>query len=72
MNMPNFKSIPSPSFVLDMDRLTHNLTLLQDIQQKSGIDIILALKGFSLWHVFPLIKKYLAGATASSLHEALL
>ncbi|MEY3322631.1 MAG: hypothetical protein RLZZ417_2214 [Bacteroidota bacterium] len=72
MNMPNFKSIPSPSFVLDMDRLTRNLTLLQDIQQKSGIDIILALKGFSLWHVFPLIKKYLAGATASSLHEALL
>ncbi len=72
MDMPNFHSIPSPAFVLDMDRFMKNLSLMKDIQQNANVDIILALKGFSLWHVFPLVKNYLAGATASSLHEALL
>lgn len=72
MDVPNFHSIPSPAFVLDMDRFMKNLSLMKDIQQNANVEIILALKGFSLWHVFPLVKNYLAGATASSLHEALL
>lgn len=72
MNFLDYNQIPSPAFVLDLKRFTHNLKLLKEIQDKAGISIILALKGFSLWHVFPLIKKYLAGATASSFHEALL
>lgn len=72
MNLSNYNQIPSPAFVLDLKRFTKNLHLLKEIQNKTGIHIILALKGFSLWHVFPLVKEYLAGATASSFHEALL
>ena len=72
MNLSDYNQIPSPAFVLDLKRFTRNLDLLKEIQEKANINIILALKGFSLWHVFPLIKKYLAGATASSFHEALL
>jgi carboxynorspermidine decarboxylase len=72
MELSDYSNIPSPCFVLDTDRLVHNLSLLKDVQEKGDVQIILALKGFALWHVFPLIKKFLAGATASSLHEALL
>ncbi|MDP4810579.1 MAG: carboxynorspermidine decarboxylase, partial [Saprospiraceae bacterium] len=72
MNLSDYNQIPSPAFVLDLKRFARNLDLLKEIQEKANINIILALKGFSLWHVFPIIKKYLAGATASSFHEALL
>jgi carboxynorspermidine decarboxylase len=70
INMSYYPSIPSPCYVLEENLLIANLELLQRVQQEAGIDIICALKGFSFYHEFPLVKKYLAGATASSLHEA--
>ncbi len=45
---------------------------MQYVQEKAGIQIILALKGFSMFSVFPLVAKYLKGTTSSSLHEAML
>ena len=68
--MINYDKIPSPAYVLDEARLRRNLELIQRVQQEAGVQVILALKGFSMWRVFPLVKQYLAGATASSLHEA--
>jgi carboxynorspermidine decarboxylase len=68
--MIDYSKVPSPSFVLDMARLRKNLELIQRVQQESGAKVILALKGFAMWRVFPFVKQYLAGATASSLHEA--
>lgn len=65
-----YPHIPSPSFVLEEDLLIHNLKLLQKVQKETGVEIICALKGFSFYHEFPLVRKYLAGGTASSLHEA--
>lgn len=65
-----FPAIPSPCFVLEENLLLKNLRLLQRVQQEAGIEIICALKGFSFYHEFPLVRQYLAGATASSLHEA--
>ncbi len=61
---------PSPAFVLDEALLRKNLELIADVQQRAGVEIILALKGFSMWSVFPFVKQYLSGATASSLNEA--
>lgn len=69
MNAP---VIPSPCFVLEEARLVRNLQLMKEIQEQSGAQIILAFKGFAMWSVFPVIRKYLKGATASSLHEAIL
>lgn len=69
MSIP-YQHIPSPSFVLDVRRLRKNLQLMAEVQEKAGVSIILALKGFALWRVFPLIHEYLQGATASSLAEA--
>ena len=63
-------SIPSPCFVLDENRLIRNLELMQRVQEEAGVSIILAFKGFAMWSIFPLVRKYLQGATASSLYEA--
>lgn len=60
----------SPSWVIDRDLLEANLKILNDVQKQSGAKILLALKGFSTWCTFDLVKKYLTGATASSPHEA--
>jgi len=68
--MINYAQAPSPSFLLDESRLRRNLELISSVQERAGVSIILALKGFSMWRVFPLVKQYLKGATASSLHEA--
>ena len=68
--MSYYPSIPSPCYVLEENLLISNLELLKHVQQEAGIEIICALKGFSFYHEFPLVKQYLAGATASSLHEA--
>ncbi len=62
--------IPSPSYVLEAAKLRKNLELMQDVAQRADIHIILALKAFSFYPVFPFIKQYLHGATASSLFEA--
>lgn len=66
----DFNKIPSPCFVLEERLLLQNLQLLQSVQEQAGCKIILALKGFSMYPVFGLVRQYLSGATASSLHEA--
>lgn len=70
IKMNYYPSIPSPCYVLEENLLISNLELLERVQKEAGIEIICALKGFSFYHEFPLVKQYLAGATASSLHEA--
>lgn len=63
-------NIPSPCYVCEEAKLIKNLTLMQEVQKRTGVDIILALKGFSMWSTFPLVSEYLKGATASSVWEA--
>ena len=66
-NNPN---IPSPCYVLEEAKLIDNLKLMAHVQAATGVDIILALKGFSMWSCFDLVSKYLQGGTASALWEA--
>lgn len=63
-------AIPSPCYVMDEAKLRANLELMKRVQMESGATIILALKGFSMWSTFPLVKQYLKGCTASSVWEA--
>jgi carboxynorspermidine decarboxylase len=65
-----FQQIPSPCFVLEERLLRHNLEILKRVQQASRARIICALKGYSMFSTFPLVRQYLPGTTASSLHEA--
>ncbi|GAA0341407.1 carboxynorspermidine decarboxylase [Bowmanella denitrificans] len=62
--------IPSPCYVCEEARLEANLQLMQRVQKEAGVNIILALKGFSMWSTFPLVGQYLQGCTASSVWEA--
>ena len=64
--------IPSPCFVLEESLLRHNLEIIGRVQRESGASIILAFKGFAMWRAFPILREYISGATASSLHEAML
>jgi carboxynorspermidine decarboxylase len=63
---------PTPSYIIQLDRLEANCQLLQSIAEHSGAKILLALKGFACHRVFPTIKPYLSGTASSGLHEALL
>jgi len=61
---------PSPAYVVDIGRLRHNLAILDDVQKRSDARILLALKAFAMWSVFPVIRETLYGVCASSPWEA--
>lgn len=62
--------VETPCFVTDLGALEANLKILADVQQRAGCTILLALKGFAQWSTFPLVRRYLPGATSSSIAEA--
>ncbi len=62
--------IETPIYLLEEVKLEENLKLLKEVQDRSGVKILLALKGFALYKSFDLVKKYLKGCCASGLHEA--
>lgn len=66
----DFSALPSPCYIVDERLLEKNLKILHSVQQRTGCSILLALKGFSMYSVFPLVGKYLKGVTSSSLFEA--
>ena len=66
----DYENLPSPLHLTDEVALESNLKVFQKIQDRTGAKILLALKAFAQFSLFPLIKKYLKGATASSLFEA--
>jgi carboxynorspermidine decarboxylase len=68
--MIDYSKIPSPCYLLEESLLRRNLELMNGVQERAGISIILAFKGFAMWSAFPLVRQYLKGATASSLSEA--
>jgi carboxynorspermidine decarboxylase len=70
INKPIPSTIPSPCFVLEEQLLARNLAIFDRVQTSAPIRVMLALKGFSLFHSFPQIRTTLKGASASSLWEA--
>jgi carboxynorspermidine decarboxylase len=66
----DISQLETPCFVTDLGALEANLKILDDVQRRAGCTILLALKGFAQWSTFPLVRKYLAGATSSSVAEA--
>lgn len=66
----DFNQVPTPSYVIDEQLLIRNLEILKSVMDRTGCEILLAQKAFSMYSVYPLIGKYLSGTTASSLFEA--
>ena len=50
--------------------LRRNLSLIRDVAEKSGAEVILAFKAFALWRTFPIFREYISHTTASSPYEA--
>ncbi|MDO5141882.1 MAG: carboxynorspermidine decarboxylase [Eubacteriales bacterium] len=65
-----FTQLPTPCFIVDENRLVQNLAVLRDVADRTGAKILLAQKAFSTFAVYPLLREYLAGTTASGLYEA--
>ncbi|MCK9573440.1 MAG: carboxynorspermidine decarboxylase [Candidatus Omnitrophica bacterium] len=60
----------TPYYLIYESKLLKNLKIIERIKKASGAKFVLALKCFSTWAVFPLMRKYLDGTTSSSLYEA--
>lgn len=60
----------TPYFLVEEERLLHNLEILRDVKERSGCKILLAQKAFSMYSCYPLIAEYLDGSAASGLYEA--
>ncbi len=69
MIMPK-KSNAMSRYVIDEAALTRNLEILASVRERAGVKILLAQKAFSCFALYPLVAKYLHGATASGLFEA--
>lgn len=65
-----FDDLPTPCYVVDEELLEKNLKIIRGVAQRSGAKILLAQKAFSMFAVYPLIKKYIDGTAASGLYEA--
>ena len=66
----DISALETPCYVTDLGALERNLQLLRSVMDRADCTILLALKGFAQWSTFPLVRKYLAGATSSSVAEA--
>jgi len=60
----------TPYYLIDETGLKKNLEIIRFIREESGAKSVLALKCFSTWCVFDLMRQYMDGTTSSSLFEA--
>lgn len=70
MDTAVFKDIKTPSYVIDENKLIHNLKILNGVEKETSCHILLAQKAFSAYAMYPLIGQYISGTTASGLYEA--
>jgi len=68
--MEGFGALRTPCYVVDEALLQKNLKILSDVADRSGARILLAQKAFSMFRVYPLLSRHLAGTAASGLYEA--
>ncbi len=64
--------LETPCYIVNECRVEENLRIIERVQAATDCKMLLALKGFAMWSLFPLIRKYMPGIAASSLNEALL
>ncbi|MCS7230558.1 MAG: carboxynorspermidine decarboxylase [Elusimicrobiota bacterium] len=65
---PNI-NIETPYYFIDEKKIFKNLKKISWLKEKTGVKVVLALKCFSTWSVFGLLREYLDGTTSSSLYE---
>jgi len=60
----------TPYYLIDETKLVTNLEKIKWVRDSAGAKSVLALKCFSTWSVFDLMRQYMDGTTSSSLYEA--
>jgi len=66
----DFGAVPTPCHIVDTECLRRNLVVLASVRERARCKVLLALKGFAMFSLFPLCRQHLSGASASSLWEA--
>ncbi len=62
--------LKTPCYLIDRGRIEENCRLLARVRERTGCRVLLALKAFAAFSLFPLIRKHLDGVCASGLYEA--
>lgn len=68
--MFDYSKIPTPCYVMEEELLRKNLSLIKNVAESAGVEIILAFKAFAMWKSFPIFREYIKYTTASSEYEA--
>ena len=66
----DLNAINTPYYIVDEKLIIKNLEILKSVMDRTGCEILLAQKAFSMFSLYPLIGEYLSGTTASGLFEA--
>jgi len=64
------EKLTTPYYLIDESLLLENMKKIEYLRNTAGVKSVLALKCFSTWSVFELMKQYMDGTTSSSLYEA--
>lgn len=62
--------VPTPSYVIDLERLEKNLKTLRQVADDAACRVLLAQKAYSAYDTYSLISRYLDGTAASGVYEA--
>lgn len=68
--MIDINKVPTPCYVMEEELLRKNLSLIKNVADRAGVEIILAFKSFAMWKSFPIFREYISYTTASSVYEA--
>ena len=66
------EGVNTPVFLLDVARLRTNLEAAKRVREEADCKVLLATKAFAMPAVFPMMRDYLDGTTASGEHEAIM
>jgi carboxynorspermidine decarboxylase len=66
----DYSTIETPCYLVSLKNLEKNLKILDFVEKTAGCKILLALKSFAMFSVFPFMKGYVSGTEASSPNEA--
>ena len=62
--------ISTPVYLLDETLIEENMLVMQYVKDRTGCNILHALKAYASFATFPMMSRYLDGTCASGLHEA--
>jgi carboxynorspermidine decarboxylase len=62
--------LETPCYLMDHAAFHRNGRILKHVQEETGAKILLAQKAFACFNLYPTLRNYLAGTTASGIHEA--